>query len=352
MTDSPPPGWYPDPITRAGSRWWDGNAWTDHWQPDAIPPPPGAGGFGGGAGGVSDYGGGLGPIGPWLSGVFGWLGERIGHLFTLMVVLILPASLFQAIATWMAIRNLRFEGLDTNSPSFEGFDAGAAIVAGVSVLVYAFASIVYSAAVARQSAMVDRQAAESWSETLRFLGGRLGRLLGGTLIVPLILFAAFVAYIVVAVALAAVAGPLGVLFAVVAWVPIVWLGLRLTMVTTSAAVGPKGSRMVGGSWAMTRGHVAGILGRLLLLMLIGIAANMAASAVTSPFSMAFGGEELDPAALDTFSFGDLFNDNGGLFVLVQVISSMAGAVSSAIYGAGLYGLYRRLSGEVDATPVP
>lgn len=31
-----PPGWYPDPIRQAGLRYFDGTAWTDHWQ--AGPP--------------------------------------------------------------------------------------------------------------------------------------------------------------------------------------------------------------------------------------------------------------------------------------------------------------------------
>jgi uncharacterized protein YxjI len=36
----PPPGWYPDPAGSGGSRWWDGQGWTDHVQQAAPPPPP------------------------------------------------------------------------------------------------------------------------------------------------------------------------------------------------------------------------------------------------------------------------------------------------------------------------
>jgi uncharacterized protein YxjI len=36
----PPPGWYPDPAGSAGTRWWDGQGWTDHVQQASPPPPP------------------------------------------------------------------------------------------------------------------------------------------------------------------------------------------------------------------------------------------------------------------------------------------------------------------------
>jgi uncharacterized protein YxjI len=41
----PPPGFYPDPAGRGGSRWWDGQGWTEHiqeaaHQPEPVPPTP------------------------------------------------------------------------------------------------------------------------------------------------------------------------------------------------------------------------------------------------------------------------------------------------------------------------
>jgi hypothetical protein len=37
----PPPGWYPDPAGSPGTRWWDGQGWTEHLQQPAPPPVAG-----------------------------------------------------------------------------------------------------------------------------------------------------------------------------------------------------------------------------------------------------------------------------------------------------------------------
>ena len=39
MTQPPPPGWYPDPASGAGTRWWDGQGWTEHVQQPPVPAP-------------------------------------------------------------------------------------------------------------------------------------------------------------------------------------------------------------------------------------------------------------------------------------------------------------------------
>ncbi len=35
---TPPPGWYDDQSGR--KRWWDGTAWSDHFQPESLAPRP------------------------------------------------------------------------------------------------------------------------------------------------------------------------------------------------------------------------------------------------------------------------------------------------------------------------
>lgn len=43
MSMTPPPGWYPDPSAPHLQRWWDGTAWTDHWNQPGQPPAGGSG---------------------------------------------------------------------------------------------------------------------------------------------------------------------------------------------------------------------------------------------------------------------------------------------------------------------
>lgn len=39
MQQLPPPGWYPEPSSPTGQRWWDGTQWTEQVHPPAPPTP-------------------------------------------------------------------------------------------------------------------------------------------------------------------------------------------------------------------------------------------------------------------------------------------------------------------------
>lgn len=39
MSSTTPPGWYPDPSGRGGTRWWDGTGWTQHIGPPIAQMP-------------------------------------------------------------------------------------------------------------------------------------------------------------------------------------------------------------------------------------------------------------------------------------------------------------------------
>lgn len=56
MTDQsalPPAGWYPDPESPGGERWWNGVAWSEERR--AVPPPPAVAAYGAPVSGPSPY---------------------------------------------------------------------------------------------------------------------------------------------------------------------------------------------------------------------------------------------------------------------------------------------------------
>ncbi|MBT8240241.1 MAG: DUF2510 domain-containing protein, partial [Acidimicrobiia bacterium] len=182
MTDGPasppPPGWYPDPQSPSMLRWWDGGQWTNDIRPaDLGSPTPGP-----------SAGSRLRPVGDWMTETFRLLVNNAGALFTLMVVLVIPASLLSGIGTWFGVRNLVII-IDEDAPAdqlpfeVEGLESLGLVVAGL-VLNF-FLSIVFSIAGTRLAMSGRFAPAQHWSEALTTGVRRLPPVLGWGIVAAL-----------------------------------------------------------------------------------------------------------------------------------------------------------------------
>ena len=116
---NPPPGWYPDPQTGGrGFRYWDGATWTDAWtdRPEELRQ-------------------GLTPAGEWIGQVLRTSASRAGHLFPLVVLLIVPITLLTSFASWAAFRHgeLTLPAGDVEAMSFTNPEANAGLYALVAI---------------------------------------------------------------------------------------------------------------------------------------------------------------------------------------------------------------------------
>ena len=145
MSDSPPPppgpppGWYPDPTTGYGYRWWDGQSWTEQTSETA--------------GSASDE---MQPVGEWMSEVFRIVASRAGHLFPMIVLLMIPVGLANGMSLWLGFREaVMTTNSQTGDVSFtnpSGTSSTYSLIAATFLLVI-LATVYLSISVARQALM-------------------------------------------------------------------------------------------------------------------------------------------------------------------------------------------------------
>lgn len=327
-TSGPPPGWYPDPYGQPGYRWWNGVAWTDDRSEG------------------SDADDAVASVGDLLGETFRVLGQRLGHLFTLAVLLLVPAGVLSSVATYAAFDGVLYEdGTWTGSSS--GRIIGAAVTSGLFLLAYT----AYSSAVSRQALSSLLGEPEPWSSSA--VGGlrRTPRVLGAGLVV----WGAAVAAVVLLGVAASALGPVVAVIAVAA-VPIV-LGVvwvRATLVLPAAAAGPRPPGAIRSSLVMTRGRSWPILGRLLVLAVLWVAVQLGSSIVTAPIAGLAGEAPADAVVVDEdtgelerLDLDALIPDNAGVIGFTAVASALLVAAARAVTVVGRTSLYRSLGGGAD-----
>lgn len=316
----PQEGWYPDPVTGTGHRYWNGFAWTDEHSLD-----PGG------------TGGGIQPVGSWFSESMSLVFGRSFDLFRLIVVLILPSGIISGLLTYYTVRDARilftYDSDEVISDlSFDGFNGALAALAGFGFVVNLLASFVLAAAVSRLVVFARIDRAEQWTSSLAGGLRRSPRVLGVSLltglgaVMLLISTALFWPLLVLTI-------PLLVVFIV-----------RLSLATTSAAVAPKGTGAIANSIRLTKTFSWPIFGRLVLMLLVIVGTQLVVGLVSAPFAG-------DGA---TFQNGDpelrlidLLGGNLAVFIFQQIVGGIIGGFTSAFYGAGMAVLYLDRGGELD-----
>ncbi|MEM9204210.1 MAG: DUF2510 domain-containing protein [Actinomycetota bacterium] len=117
---TPEPGWYDDPEQPGQFRYWDGETWTAHRAPKAMPQPASG-------------------AGPYRKSNAGWaLGWSVGGAVC--------CGLLSIVGFVMGMQELRAAKEGQISPSDRGLALAAAIVGGIitAILVLAFFAIVIS----------------------------------------------------------------------------------------------------------------------------------------------------------------------------------------------------------------
>ncbi|MGF1597701.1 MAG: DUF2510 domain-containing protein [Acidimicrobiales bacterium] len=328
---SPPPGWYPDPTTGVGFRWWDGLSWTEQTTAQVGPSP-------------------VGPpqVGEWMSELTRTVTDRAGHFFPMIVLLAIPPGLLNGVAVWYVLRNaVLVTNSDTGEFSFTNPGAGPELYAVVviSFLALVVATVYLAVAASRQARAQHDGAPEIWSASMLDGLRRLPRALGFTALVGGALVLAYVVMIVIGVA-----APVTLILSFPVWlVGSFLIATRLSLGIIGASLAPAGVSALAASWHATGGRFWTVLGRLVLLVIISISLSLVTSVAATPFLAIGGGGASSPAGAngDELRLADLMGDNPATFAIGQLFSALGNGVATVVWAIGLTLLYRDLGGPVE-----
>ena len=333
----PPPGWYPDPTTGDGYRWWDGARWSDA---TSIAPAGSA---------VDEFP----SMSEWLHGAIQIGSKRAGHFFAMIVVLLVPSTLLQGASVWLLLRDGSFERdletgalVDVDIPA----DAGTILFAVVAALVALLTWVYFLVAASHQALSCVEDTPAPWSQSMMVGLRRFGRGIVAT--APIV--GAFVGVYLVIVVLVAAVTPVGILLVFAALPLLGWLFVRLALAQVAAAIAPRDSSAARLSWRLTAGRYWAFFGRMLILLLVTVSFWTVASVVSSIFTAIVGeSSTLDPEAA-RIAFRDLIGGNIAVFSIGQLFNALANGASAVVWAVGLMSLYRAVGGPVDdelTTPV-
>ena len=365
-----PPGWYADPWDPNSMRWWDGANWGAQatagspTAPDSSPSN---------INGLSD-------IGAWIGETFRLSIRRAGHIFTIMMLTALPGSIVLTLTAWAASGDLQVsktaatlsgseECVDDPlrsgcwpSYDFNGWDSGwvgPLLAAGVFAL---FMYVLAFVAIGHHMHAAADETPATWSESL--LAG--ARNVPRWILFGLVAAAAFVAIIAASSVVGTIAPALGVLLGLLSLPLFLFLWVKFSFLTVASAVAPKRTNILAASWKVSTDALMPMVGRLIVLALLGLMLTFVGNIVTAPISsIASAGLDQDQLAdiLDlsgpsgVWGIRELFGSPAPL-ILGTILNTVVQIASATVSLAGLALLYRqrngpaieRSTGTAPATP--
>lgn len=341
MTDrppptDPPPGWYPDPAGGPDYRWWDGLSWTDSLSTEV------------GTGPLSRDAPSVGVFGTWFSESFRSAIDRAGHFLPMILVFVLSVSVPTSFGIWYAVRNtvLTFDP-ETAAPAIDyGGSRPWLIAVAASVPLSTILSFLCKASVARQVWAVKADRPEPWSDSVREVLRRSGR------VIPYSLGRAAIYYLLGGVLVAALLlSPGFILMAPFVGALLFFFWIRFAFVGTVAALGGPDDNPFAESWRLTGLQLGPLIGRLLVLAFVAFNLVLAFGIIGAPFTAIAGGggNTVEPGA-DTLALNDLLGSNPSVFALGSLFNAVGLGAGYVLAAAGTTLLYRNLDGPAFDRP--
>lgn len=330
VSDGPAPGWYPDPAGPGQLRWWDGRQWTDHRQPsDPMTPFAGSG---------PPSGPGTGrfrPVGDYFGHIFEMLGDRVGHLFTIVTVTLLPPTVVAWVLAWGALDGVVIT-VDDDEWDVTGWsDSASVMMIGAAVLVV-LGSLWFTTAAQHQLWRAGAGSAVPWSTSLIKGLTAIPRLVGWSLVVV----AGVVATVLVLALLVAVS-PFFLIVAIPAFVAVI-VAIVVYLQFLPVAVVATRTNALRASVSVAQTRFWPTLGRTALGWLVAMAASIALGFVGQIASAIVGVNTNEvvttSGSLTTFDLGGLL-PNVGAAVVTGLVSGLQSGVSQSVSAAAAASLY-------------
>lgn len=354
MSNGPEQGWYPNPENPAEVRWWDGKAWTAHTERNpmapaaapapGMPPAPSAGDAApqheGAQQGQSHE-----TVSEWMGGTFSALGAQIRPLAMLSLILGLIPSIAASIVMWNSFEGMElWLSADATDIEFTGGDSGRLVLAGVVLITTQLLSLALWAAFSRQVYLAKQGRTERWQETLMPALRRVPRLFGATILVMMLMFVLMFVTVLV-MALSAVVPLLLIVTMPLSVVGFIYVSVRLSLFVVSASLAPTGVSSLRNSFDLTAGRSSMVLGRVAIVLGLGMVASMILAVATQSFGAGEPVQYVEGEAF-TATFEMIYGTNQAAFVATSAIAGVANLVVAGSMLAGMVTLYLNLGGSV------